>query len=129
MSGLLKPRMDVLSPAQERLWPELRPAAGFGFALYGGTAIALRLGHRSSVDFDFFSEEPIDRDAMRSAFPFMSVSTVLQDRLNTLTVLVPYGKSDHDHVKVSFFGAIRFGRIGEPDVTEDGILHVAPWMT
>ncbi|MGM0425440.1 MAG: nucleotidyl transferase AbiEii/AbiGii toxin family protein [Thermodesulfobacteriota bacterium] len=25
------------------------------FVLYGGTAIALHLGHRSSVDFDFFS--------------------------------------------------------------------------
>ncbi|MDF1482816.1 nucleotidyl transferase AbiEii/AbiGii toxin family protein [Extensimonas sp. H3M7-6] len=33
---------------------KLRPAPAMGFALYGGTAIALRLGHRQSVDFDFF---------------------------------------------------------------------------
>lgn len=31
-----------------------------GFALYGGTAIALRLGHRTSVDFDFFNDRPLD---------------------------------------------------------------------
>ncbi len=27
-----------------------------GFVLYGGTAIALRLAHRPSVDFDFFND-------------------------------------------------------------------------
>jgi len=29
------------------------------FILYGGTALALRLGHRESVDFDFFSSETV----------------------------------------------------------------------
>ncbi|MDO5102385.1 MAG: nucleotidyl transferase AbiEii/AbiGii toxin family protein [Lautropia sp.] len=40
-------------------------------------------------------------------------------------VLVPYGDSDREHVKVSFFGAITFGRVGEPDFTNDGVLRVA----
>lgn len=31
-----------------------------GFYLAGGTALALQIGHRDSVDFDFFSEEDID---------------------------------------------------------------------
>lgn len=125
MKGVFKPRMEILPPAQQRLWPELRPAAELGFALYGGTAIALRLGHRASVDFDFFSEKPLDRDAIHAAFPFLARSTVLQDQHNTLTVNVPYGESEREHVKVSFFGTIGFGRIGEPEVTEDGVLHVA----
>jgi hypothetical protein len=125
MTGVLRPRMDILPSAQIRLWPELRPAAAMGFALYGGTAIALRLGHRPSVDFDFFSEKPLDRDAIQAAFPFMVRSTVLQDQQNTLSVLAPYGDSERDHVKVSFFGKIAFGRVGEPDITEDGVLHVA----
>ncbi len=60
--------MEVLPPAQKRLWPELRAAAELGFVLYGGTAIALRLGHRHSVDFDFFSEKPLDRAAIHAAF-------------------------------------------------------------
>ena len=125
MSGVLIPRLDVLPTAQRRLWPELRPAAELGFALYGGTAVALRLGHRFSVDFDFFAEQPLDRDGIRAAFPFMAQSMVLQDSLNTLTLLVPYGDSERTHVKVSFFGTIDHGRVGTPDVTADGVLHVA----
>jgi hypothetical protein len=30
------------------------------FTLYGGTAIALHLGHRHSADFDFFGSRPFD---------------------------------------------------------------------
>ncbi len=125
MSGVLRPRLDILPPAQLRLWPELRPAAGLGFALYGGTAIALRLGHRISVDFDFFSDLQLDRSAIHAAFPFMAQSTVLQDQQNTLTVSVSYGDALQGHVKVSFFGSIGFGRVGQPDLTEDGVLQVA----
>lgn len=125
MSGVFKPRMEILPPAQQRLWPELRPSAELGFVLYGGTAIALRLGHRASIDFDFFSEQPLDRKALQAAFAFLAQSTVLQDERNTLSVLVPCVDSEHTHVKVSFFGAIGFGRVDVPDRTEDGALQVA----
>jgi hypothetical protein len=117
--------MDILPPAQKRLWPELGNAPNLGFALYGGTAIALRLGHRDSVDFDFFSEKPLDREAIKAAFPFMAQSTTLQDHGNTWVVLVSDGDSGKEHVKVSFFGTIGFGRVGEPDFTDDGVLQVA----
>jgi hypothetical protein len=125
VSGVLRPRFDSLPAAQRRLWPRLRPAAELGFALYGGTAIALRLGHRFSVDFDFFSEPPLDRDRLLAAFPFLAQSPVLQDSRNTFTLLVPCGDSEPTHVKVSFFGKIDHGRTGIPDVTEDGVLQVA----
>ena len=117
--------MDILPPAQRHLWPELRNAANLGFTLYGGTAVGLRLGHRDSVDFDFFSEKPLNRVAIRAAFPFMDQSTTLQDRDNTWVVLVPYGNPEREYVKVSFFGLIAFGRVGEPAFTDDGILQVA----
>lgn len=125
MTRKFKPRTDVLPLAQQRLWPELRHAPELGFTLYGGTAIALRLGHRDSVDFDFFSEEPLDRPAIKAAFPFVAESTTLQDQDNTWVVLAPYGSRGREHVKVSFFGTIAFGRVGEPDFTEDGVLQVA----
>lgn len=125
MTGKFKPRMDMLPPAQKRLWPKLRNAANLGFTLYGGTAIALRLGHRASVDFDFFSEKPLDRSAIKAAFPFMEQPTTLQDQGDTWVVLAASGNPEREQVKISFFGTIAFGRVGEPDFSDDGVLQVA----
>lgn len=44
MSRVFTPRLDILPPSQRRIWLELREVAKLGFVLYGGTAIALRLG-------------------------------------------------------------------------------------
>lgn len=117
--------MDVLPLAQQRLWTHLKGLTKLGFVLYGGTAVALRLGHRTSVDFDFFCDMPLDRQAIQAAFPIMAQSTSIQDKGNTWSVLVAVGESDNDYVKVSFFGAIGFGRVGAPDFTDDGVLQVA----
>jgi len=125
VTGMFKPCLDILPPAQQCLWPQLRNAPDLGLTLYGGTAIALRLGHRESVDFDFFSEHPLDRDVIKTAFPFVAEATTLQDQDDTWTVLVPSGNSGTGHVKLSFFGTIAFGRVGEPDLTDDGVLQVA----
>jgi hypothetical protein len=45
---------EILPLAQQRLWRELADVPQY-FVLYGGTAVALRLGHRTSLDFDFFT--------------------------------------------------------------------------
>jgi Nucleotidyl transferase AbiEii toxin, Type IV TA system len=57
--GEFIPRLDILPLPQRRLWDEF---AGIPpeFVLYGGTAIALHLGHRESVDFDFFGSRSFD---------------------------------------------------------------------
>jgi Nucleotidyl transferase AbiEii toxin, Type IV TA system len=115
----------VLPPEQKQLWPHLRPTAPLGFVLYGGTAIALQLGHRSSVDFDFFTDQPLDRGRMYSAFPFLNVSTLLQDQPNTLSSFVSSGPEQQHRVKVSFYGGIDHGRVGEPRATDDEVLQVA----
>jgi len=125
MTGKFKPHIDILPHAQKALWPELRNSARLGFTLYGGTAIALRLGHRNSVDFDFFSEKPLNRSAIQAAFPFIKRSTTLQDEENTWVMLAPCGHSGQESVKISFFGTITFGRVGEPEVTDDEVLQVA----
>ena len=52
---MFAPRLDILPPAQRSLWPHLVQVPSH-FILYKKTAIALRLGHRQSVDFDFFSD-------------------------------------------------------------------------
>ena len=118
-------RFDILPPDQRRLLPELAPLIGLGFVLYGGTAIALRLGHRVSIDFDFFSERPMDRDAMRDAVRFLVGAVTLQDDINTWTIQTrPTGPSERP-VKVSFFAGLRFGRVGTPSLTDDGEMLLA----
>lgn len=125
MSNRFIPHMEILPSEQLRLWPKLANAHRLGFVLYGGTAIALRLGHRSSVDFDFFTEDSLDKSTLHDYFSFVETSKVLQDSVDTYTVLVPPKQIASLYVKVSFFGAIRFGRVGTPSWTEDGVIQVA----
>lgn len=124
----LIPHLDALPDTQRRLWPALQPAASLGFVLYGGTAISLRLGHRQSVDFDFFTDRPLDDQALHANLPWLSHAPVLQEAPETLTVLAPsttQGGDTSGTVKVSFFGAISFGRLADPDITADGVAQVA----
>lgn len=117
-----KPRLDVLPEAQQAIWPQLAPAAGLSFVLYGGTAVALHLGHRVSVDFDFFSAAPLAKRAVESAFAFMPAARAIQEDVNTLVVVaaMPTGP-----VKVSFFGGLGIGRVNPPLQTGDAVLLVA----
>ena len=117
------PNKDILPRAQRELWPHLRAATELDFVLYGGTAIALRLGHRTSVDFDFFSEKALAVHQLTKALPFLGAATVLQDEKNSLSALVPAGNGET--VKVSFFGGLNFGRVGQPELTGDRVLRVA----
>jgi hypothetical protein len=105
-SSAFKPRLDILSPAQRRLWPELSETPE-EFTLVGGTAIALRLGHRPSVDFDFFTSTPFVPSALLQKVPYLKGATVRQSAPNTLTVTVERGGP----VQVSFFGGLEFGQV------------------
>jgi hypothetical protein len=52
-------REDILTPEQQALFRSLGPFADRrGYYLAGGTAVALRIGHRRSIDFDWFAEGP-----------------------------------------------------------------------
>ena len=71
-----------------------------GIVLYGGTALALYLGHRQSVDFDFFARRDLDLERIAEDIPFLAGAQVIQRERNTLSVIVDRGGP----VKVSFFG-------------------------
>jgi hypothetical protein len=119
------PRRETLPPAQIALWPELAPFGRAGFVLYGGTALALRLGHRESVDFDFFTERPLRKeDVLRTGL--LQGGKVVQDAADTLSLVVERAGQP---VKVSFFGdlvpARIAGRVGEPERTDDDVIVVA----
>lgn len=108
MLTLLEPRREILPPAQQEVWPLLQPLKTLGFVLYGGTAVALHLGHRTSVDFDFFRTEPLDKTELYQALRFLSGAAIFQDEVDTLAVSVtrPTGPVGSHSL------AIRFGRSG-----------------
>ena len=56
---------------QWALWPEL-DATPDHFTLCGATALALRIGHRQSVDFDFFSRTAFDPAALARKIPYLA---------------------------------------------------------
>jgi hypothetical protein len=116
------PKLSILPKPQREIWPGLAPARRLSFVLYGGTAVALHLGHRESLDFDFFRSEPLDNDRVRTEFVFAERAAILQETPDTLVVLaeMPAGS-----VKVSFFGGMSFGHVNDPLETTDGTLLVA----
>lgn len=58
-------RREVITVAVERVLRELRQASILThFYLGGGTGLALRLGHRRSVDLDFFSDHLFDQEML-----------------------------------------------------------------
>ena len=120
---MFQPKLDALPPAQRAIWPLLAEVPGH-FVLYGGTAVALRLGHRVSVDFDFFSPQSFQPETLLAAIPWLrrAEPRLLQRKDNTLTVEVDGPKGA---VKLSFFGTIGFGQIRPPDVCADHGLKVA----
>jgi hypothetical protein len=117
---MLTPRLDILPPPQRVLWNELIEIPS-GFVLYGGTGLALRLAHRQSEDFDFFSNESFQPDELERRIPLLQDSQRLQSSLNTLVSLV----DRNGPVKVSFFGGLKLRRVQDPEIAEGTRLKVA----
>jgi predicted nucleotidyltransferase component of viral defense system len=65
------------------------------FYLAGGTALALRLGHRISVDLDFFSEAEFNENQLIRELSSMGILEILQKSPQSLTGVL-------DGVKFSF---------------------------
>ena len=112
--------LDLLFPAQRRLWNELGDVPP-QFTLYGGTAIALYLGHRKSVDFDFFGSESFDPQGLYAAVPFLKRAEIVQQAPNTLTCLV----ERDGNVQVSFFGVPDMVVLREPLQFPESGLRIA----
>ena len=91
----------ILDQQRQAILPALAAFRADGFYLAGGTALALHMGHRDSIDFDFFTERPFETghlfERIRSVFHGRTVVKV-QDEDRTLTVFID------DTIKLSFFG-------------------------
>ena len=59
--------LEILSPGQRDLLPFIKQFSP-GFYLAGGTAIALQIGHRRSIDFDLFTRKSLNKLSIRREF-------------------------------------------------------------
>jgi len=75
MSEYFEPHLEILPHSQRLLWDELIDVPS-EFVLYGGTAVALHLGHRKSLDFDFFSNQPLDAERLIAEVPFLTTAQI-----------------------------------------------------
>ena len=90
---------EVLDEKRKEVLPVLK-SFKTRFYLAGGTALALYLGHRKSIDFDFFTQEIFSEQKLIEELEGLFVTegvSILQLEKGTVTVLVG------GDVKVSFF--------------------------
>lgn len=85
---------ESLNQETKKIWEK----CGFlrdDFYLSGGTALALQIGHRISVDLDFFSPNPIKKTLLTKVEEQLGVVYVLVNTKNELTLTA-------DKVKITF---------------------------
>ena len=118
---LFQPDLSILPEPQLALWGLLRCIPKH-FVLYGGTALALRLGHRTSIDYDFFSAssfEPLQLFRSLASFENKQAVQVAED---TLTCIVETGAGP---CRASFFGGLTIRQVNIPDISDDNNIAVA----
>jgi hypothetical protein len=120
MAKALEPMLSILPTVQRRIWNELAEIPNT-FVLCGGTAIALQLGHRASLDFDFITPESFDPDVLYNGLRVLSGSAVTQKSANTLTCEINRGEA----VQISFFGTPNVRLVELPLVAADIGLAIA----
>jgi len=90
---------DILDKKRIEILPKLKSFKK-DFYLAGGTALALQIGHRDSVDFDFFKQGDINTkklfNKIKEVFKEFEILKI-QEEKNTLTVLIDRS------IKLSFF--------------------------
>ena len=114
----LEPALGTLPAEQRDLWPTLGDVPE-DFVLYGGTGLALRLGHRASGDFDFFSPKHFIPTDLLARLAWLGRVTIGRSAPNTLELSTAGG------VRFSFFGEMRLRTVAEPSIVDENGLVVA----
>jgi hypothetical protein len=86
------------------------------FYLAGGTALALQLGHRISIDLDFFSDEPIKKTLLKTIeSKVKKVDSVVVNNKKELTVYI-------DSIKITF---LHYPFIHKHNLVKNNIIPLA----
>jgi len=93
--------ISILDDKRRAILPLFKSFSNDGFYLAGGTGLALQIGHRDSIDFDFFKEGDFDTailiEKIFSVFTSHKIIITQQEK-NTISCLVD------DTISLSFFG-------------------------
>ena len=87
---------EILTEAQAKLLPLVKQFSR-NFYLVGGTAIALHLGHRRSIDYDLFTNKEFENNQIiKKIRKFHFIHNMIRNELDQLTL-------DINDVKFTFF--------------------------
>jgi len=102
-----KPHFNVLPEHQKLLWDQLARQQWIEpFYLAGGTSLALQIGHRQSVDFDFFILGDFDTHEIIGNLRILGEFELFHEAGNTLN-------GSLNNVRISFF-RYKYPLIGKP---------------
>ena len=105
---------QTIRPGTLELLKQLQPLPELaGTRLVGGTALALQLGHRSSVDLDFFGSVNVATEDLRSAFEEGHNMSIVAEYRNIRQYMVDGVKVDVVNLKANWL---------EDAVIEDGLI-------
>lgn len=103
---------EIINLIQElQSFPQLKE-----FYLVGGTALALQLGHRNSIDIDLFSISDFETSDLINLIKSRYVFEELFIRKNTIIGVI-------NHIKVDFISHPY--RLVKPPITEEGITFLS----
>ncbi len=110
---------EILTKGQEKLFPLLK-RIGKEYGLVGGTAVALHIGHRRSIDFDLFSPKSFRAVFLKKKIQgATSMDQVLVDKCGEFTFFA-------QGVKITFF---HFPYAIDYKETLDGIIKMPTLLT
>jgi hypothetical protein len=75
-----------------------------------------------SVDFDFFSSSPQDKDQLLLKLTFLKDAEIFQNKTDSLGYKVFFNNIS---ISLSFFNNLSMGRVGIPTFSPDGIVNMA----
>jgi hypothetical protein len=111
---------NILTTKQIDLLPIIREFSP-DYYLVGGTAIALHLGHRRSIDFDLFTSGPVKKQSIKRKLDLQhrTVEEILFEDSEQIHILI-------DGVKVTFYS---FPFPISADIDFEGIIKMPDLLT
>lgn len=120
MTKTFNEHSHIFSKPQDKLWKDLAEQLPDHWILYGDTALALRMGHRYSLDFEFKSARQFNPAHLGETMPFLQGAKILESRWSFLKVAV----GGPTPVEMTFAGGQTMAQIHPPDRARNGV-HVA----